>query len=325
MKKDVLRLCLKFIILGIPLYVLMLLAFIFPMDFLPAEYPMWREESDYVRTGGEDPDIIIIGDSRAKSGIIPELLTEGTGRSAYNIAVGGCNAVEMYYALKHYLENHEAPEQAVVIFAPYHFCDIDNFGQTQTFNYLSVGELSEVYSQALGFGETQKLGDHFFTDVFSCKLRLPNKYLASIYEASLFGRGEENRKKYDSVRADRGYTEFGTESGNNFPAYEVHHPEFDSLHLVVLYYDRLLELADDNGIEVFALQSPVNEATSEGMSPRFRSGFGAFMEERAQRYPHFTVETQIPCYESRYFGDNNHLNREGAGVFTRSVKDRYIN
>ena len=66
---------------------------------------------------------------------------------------------------------HKKPEKAIVIFAPYHFCDIDNWGQTQSFNYLTTGDMLEVYAQALAEGETEVLGDHFFTDLFLLILR----------------------------------------------------------------------------------------------------------------------------------------------------------
>jgi hypothetical protein len=325
MKKDVLKLIGKLILLGLPLYVMMALAALFPMKYMPIEFAMWQEEKDYVMTGtvNDEPDILVLGDSRAKSGIVPGLLTEGEEKKAYNIAIGGCNTIEMYYALDSYLKHHSAPEKAIVIFAPYHFCDIDNWGQTMNFNYLSTGDLFEIYLRAVQKGETSALGEHFFSDLLSCKLRLPNKYLASFYEAGQRERESENRDKYSSVRSDRGYTCFGEEEENDLPSYETHHPGFDSLGLVVLYYDMLLKRAKDAGIEVLSLQSPVNPASASAISREFRDGYRAMMEDFEKRYPDFVFEKEIPDFESSCFGDNNHLNRRGADRFTADVRDRY--
>ncbi len=320
MRKTVVNLIIKLLILGIPLYVLMLYAFLCPMKFMPIEYTMWQEEKDYV-AAGESVDTVIIGDSRAKSGIIPEILMEDESwGKVYNIAVGGATPIEMYYALKGYIENHGAPERAMIIFAPYHFCDIDNWGQTMSFNYLSAPQLLEVYAQAVKCGETEKLGDHFFTDELSYRLRLPNKYMDSIYNARIFRRSAENQGKYDSVRADGGYTEFGSEHGNDGQSYETHHPEFDSSQLVVDYYFRLMDLCEENGIDTHIVQAPMNETSTELVTDAFLAGYRDMLAKVMEEHPTFGVEMDVPEYNNKYFGDNNHLNREGAENFTAEVR-----
>lgn len=322
MRKTVVNLIIKLLILGIPLYILMLYAYLCPMKYMPIEYTMWQEEKDYVRSG-DSVDTVIIGDSRAKSGIVPDILMEDESwGQVYNIAVGGATPIEMYYALREYIAVHGAPERAMVIFAPYHFCDIDNWGQTMSFNYLSVPQLLEVYKEAARLGETEKLGDHFFTDEFSYRLRLPNKYMDSIYNARIFGRDGENRAKYDSVRADGGYTEFGSEHGNDGQSYETHHPVFDSSGLVVEYYFRLMDLCEESGIDTYVIQAPMNETSTELVTDEFLAGYGEMLMRVHDSHPDFTVEMKVPEYENRYFGDNNHLNREGAERFTAEVLRR---
>ncbi len=322
---DLKKLLLKLTLLGIPLYAVCLYTAVFPFSYMPVEYSMWRQERDFVDTPmeGDSPRTLVIGDSRAKSGIIPKLLSDGD--DAYNIAIGGCGPVEMYYALNDYLACHETPEDMIVIFAPYHFCDIDNWGQTMTFNYLGTSRLLSVFGSAAGCGESEMLGEHFFSDLLSCKLRLPNKYLSSLYAAFEEKRGLRNREKYASVEEDSGYTVFGEEEGNDGLCYEVHHPDFDSSVLVMDYYKKMLDIADEAGIRVYIIQSPVNEASAREISEEFRSGYTGLMEDIGREHPAFVVETQIPTYENRFFGDNNHLNNAGAQVFTKEVRDRYFN
>lgn len=319
-KKGIVRLVKNLILLGIPLYILMFYAYTCPMKFMPVEYTMWREEKDYVKTG-QSVDTIILGDSRAKSSIMPKELGD---ESVYNIAIGGCGPVEMYYALDNYLENHDAPKRAIIIFAPYHFCDIDNFGQTQNSNYLTTGQLMEIYSKALSFEETDRLGEHFFTDVLGYKMRLPNKYLASIYNARVNKREAENMDKYNSVRGDGGYTEFGSEDGNDSLNYETHHEYFDYSQLVLYYYDRLLERAEAAGIEVIVEQAPINVASSEVIKEEFVTGYVQMLTDMENKHRGITVIKDIPVYENKYFGDNNHMNKKGAYVFTEEIKEKYF-
>lgn len=318
--KGVFKLIRNLIVLGIPLYVIMAYTYLCPMNFMSVEYTMWQEEKDYV-TGGEAVDTIILGDSRAKSSIMPNELGSD---SVYNIAIGGCGPVEMYYALDNYLNNHPAPKRAFVIFAPYHFCDIDNFGQTQNSNYLTSPQLFEVYSNAAKYHETQRLGEHFFTDVLSFKLRLPNKYMDTIYNARINKRADQNWEKYNSVRADKGYTEFGSEDGNDSLNYETHHEYFDYSKLVVLYYDKLLKRAEDAGIEVIIEQAPINTASAKVITQEFLDGYTQMLTEMEAKYSNAIVIKDIPVYDNKYFGDNNHMNKSGAVVFTEKIKEKYF-
>lgn len=322
MIKDLGKLIIRILILGIPLYIMMLYAYLKPMSYMPIEYTMWQEEKDYISDKQEN-DVIIIGDSRAKSSLLPLQLTDG-GEDIYNIAIGGCGPIEMYHALKEYLEAGGTAKKAIIIFAPYHFCDIDNWGQTQSFNYLSVPELLKVYADAAKLGETERLGEDFFTDVVSYKMRFPNKYLASIYAARLNGRNAENTEKYESVRAELGYTEFGSEAGNSNLNYETHHEIFDYSPLVRLYYSKLLQLAADNGISVIIEQAPVNEASGKVITQGFMDGYQQMLADEKEKHPDFTVVTEVPVFDNKYFGDNNHLNRSGAEKFTEMMKEKYF-
>lgn len=318
MKKSAFSLLIKILILGIPLYLLMGYSYLFPMNYMPIEYTMWSEQKDSINE--VSAKTVIMGDSRAKSSIMPTELGDDT----YNLAIGGVTAIEMYYAMDEYLKKNEAPERAIIIFAPYHFCDMDNWGQTVTYNYLSVPQLCEVYMNALSVGETDKLGEHFFTDELSCRLRLPNKYMDSLYNASFIGRYADNKAKYDSVRADLGYTVFGEDDSNDGESYETHHEIFDSSKLVMLYYDKLLNLCEDNNIHVIIEQAPVNEPSMELITEKFWAGFHDMLGAVKEKHPSFTVVESVPQYENECFGDNNHLNKRGARRFTEYVRGKYF-
>ncbi len=274
--------------------------------------------------GPERIHTLILGDSRAKSGIIPEVLGGGDGQGIYNMAIGGATAIEMYFALENYLECHQAPENAIIIFAPYHFCDIDNWQQTLYYNYLSLPDVLQVEMDAIRLGENESIRyPGSIGDFVSFRLRLPNKYLDAIYQAGIHGRAPENQMKYDSVRADRGYTEFGDEKGNDGLNYETHHSYFDYSPLVLYYYDKLLSLCEEKGIHVIIEQSPINQASHEVMQEAFTEGYQEFVRSVADRHPSFTVISEVPVYDNLYFGDNNHMNRSGAEIFSAALSETY--
>ncbi len=322
MEKKQLRLLRNFILISLPLIALMLAALILPMAYMRAEYVVWAEEWDYVnqKHGDDRPKTLIIGDSRAKSSIIPQMLTDD--KDIYNIAIGGATPIEMYFAAKNYIKNNGAPEKALIIFAPYHLCDIDNWDQLLYNNYLSVSEISQVYEKALEYRDPVIIKKGWITDSLSYRLRLPNKYLAQMYDARFTGNRAENEEMFERIRADLGYCEFGKDPGNDGENYEVHHEDFDSSLIVLYYYDRLLKLLADENVEVEILQAPINETSAQNIHEEFVRGYTSYMEELEKRYENLTVMKEIPAYDNKYFGDNNHLNRSGAEKYTDWLKEK---
>ncbi|MBQ7724053.1 MAG: hypothetical protein IJT63_00465 [Lachnospiraceae bacterium] len=293
---------------------------------MAVEYPMWLEEKDYVNqtaAGDDTPDTLIIGDSRAKSSVIPGELTDDG--AAYNIAIGGASPVEMYYAAKNYLSSHPAPRNVIVIFAPYHFCKLDNWNQTLYYNYLSFSELLDAEANAVRLGDRGVIYEGWLPDLISFKLRLPNKYLDAIYTSRIGGNLKENTEKYDAVRRDLGYTAFGEEEENNEENYEVHFREFDISPMSEYYYLKLLDLLKDTGAKMIIEQAPYNEKSDSLITDEFSNGYRAFLEKAEERYPESIIEKEIPVYDKKCFGDNNHLNKRGAEKYTAEIREKYKN
>ncbi len=312
-----LRLFKNFILISIPLMVLCALAYILPMSYMTVEYVMWNEEFENSAKPYIDAKTLIIGDSRAKSSVLPGLLHEDT----YNIAIGGATPIEMYFAVENYIEHNGAPENAVVVFAPYHFCDIDNWDQTLWFNFLSVDEIAEIYMRGLKTHDPIVTCKGRIPDMISCRLRLPSKFLAQMYESKFVGRKEENRAKFDSIRADLGYCEFGSADGDDGETYEVRHETFDYSPLVVYYYERLIDMLEENGVNVIIAQPPINQASADALHQEFADGFSAYMKDVAARHPDMEVMSEICVYPNSLFGDSIHVNRKGAEVFTKELKE----
>lgn len=312
-----LKLFRNFILISIPLIVLCILAAALPMSYMSEEYVMWDEEFENSRDPYIDADTIVIGDSRAKSSVLPALLSEDT----YNIAIGGATPIEMYYAVENYIGHNGAPENAVIIFAPYHFCDIDNWDQTLYFNFLDAGEIVEIYAKALNTKDPVITKRGRIPDMISYRLRLPSKYLAQMYEGRFTGNKEKNRERFDSIRADLGYCEFGSADGDDGETYEVRHEYFDYSPLVVYYYEKLIDMLDADGVNLIIAQPPINRASADAMHQDFMDGYSSYMKKVASDHPDITVITEVPVYENRLFGDSIHVNRKGAEVYTGELRE----
>lgn len=317
------RLFRNFILLSIPLIVLCIFTYMDPMGYMSVEYPMWREEKDTVNNlfSEKEPSTVIIGDSRAKSGILPTIISEDG--DIYNIAIGGATPVEMYYAVKNYINVHGAPENAVVIFAPFHFYEADNWDQTLYYNYLTLREIMEIEAEAIKCRDEKIIYNGWISDIISFKLRLPNKYLDQIYSARFVKNREENMKKYESVRKDMGFTSFGEEEYNGKLNYEAHQTRFNLSPMEDVYYRKLLDLLSSSGVNIIVEQGPINEASDASMHEEFMRGFEQYMEGIESNYPGVYVEKTIPVYDNSCFGDSNHLNRNGAERFTKEILKKH--
>lgn len=317
--KDLIKLIRNFILISIPLIVLCVLAYVLPMSYMGPEYVMWDEEFENSDDPYIDAQTLIIGDSRAKSSVLPAILHEDT----YNIAIGGATPIETYYAVRNHIEKNGAPKYAVVVFAPYHMCDIDNWDQTLYFNFLKPSEIAEIYTKAVELRDPVVARKGRIPEMISYRLRLPSKYLSQMYDADFIGNKDANREMFDSIRDDLGYLEFGDADGDDGETREVFHETFDYSELVVYYYEKLVDLLSDNEVSVVIAQPPINVASDEAMHVEFINGYTEFMDhiEHRRRYYNMKVIREIPVYPNKLFGDSIHVNRKGAEVYTKELKE----
>ena len=63
-------------------------------------------------------EVLLLGDSQVKSGLLPQVIEERTGRPAYNLAVVGGQAASTYYLLDRALRAGARPKAIVVDFFP---------------------------------------------------------------------------------------------------------------------------------------------------------------------------------------------------------------
>lgn len=318
---------LKCILAASPAILLIVYTLLCPFCYMDEEYPSWRYTSEVIKgnEGEQYYDTVILGDSGAMSSFVPQVLSDST----VNLAVGGGTALEMYYFLKGYLANHDAPKSVVIMFAPFHYWNIDNYEtRTMYFKALSIDDVKEVYSLSKD-GEVESVykKDVFF-DELSCRLGLPTKYLPAITAARFIGRRSSNIKAYNELIENRGYGTFGTLDGCDELSYECSYDSMDygsEMIFLSVYLQKLYDLCDKNNIRVLQLQPALNEASYEAISPEYIAGYTAYLNMLKQQYANVYYETSLRKYPNEYFGDVSHLNHKGAVIFSEEIKEKYQN
>ncbi len=319
MKRSVTRFFAKCILATVPLLALCLYTALFPFGYMDEEYPSWKYQKD-ASLGEASYDTLILGDSTAKAGLIPDLLSD----EVINLSMGGSTPIEIYYTLERYLNHHEAPENVLIMFTPYHYSFLDTFWQrTMYFNYLDIGEAFEVLRNANLSSEKAILTDTYLLDSLSYRLRLPNKYLPAMYNSGLIGRYDTNQDIYSAIAANRGQYYFGTADGCSDYNYESNYTALNLSPMVDLYLRKLLDLCAENNIRVVLEQAPMNTASYNRLNSVYVEEYTAYMDLIANDYPDISIDTVIAHYEDAFFGDASHLNEKGATRFTQEILNDY--
>ena len=317
---------LKCIIAALPIAAIVIFTYAAPMCYMDKEYPSWKytKEVSSGKIGEQHYDTVILGDSGAMSSFIPDMLSD----SAVNLAVGGGTSIEMYYFLKEYLEQHDKPEQVVIMFQPFHYFNIDNYEtRTMYFKALSVEDARDLYTVAKECGtESVYKGEESFWNELSCRLALPTKYLPAITAARFVGRYKDNISSFSNLVDSKGYGSFGELDGCDEISYECSYSGIErgpDMYLLLTYFIKLNELCQSNDIACLLLQPAINEASFEQLNPDYLADIYGLYNAIGQSSPGMIVEDELRVYPNELFGDVSHLNRKGAKIFSQEIKEKY--
>lgn len=311
---------------GLGLALLWLWVAVAPLAYLDREYPPFlakRSMLDACDLGR----VLILGDSRAASDIVPNLLPV----PATNLAIGGGGPVEAYYLLRRALRCPAPPHSILLSFNAQHLSHADTFWERSVrLGLLEGGEAAEaaLVSDALG---DYALGEHVNDGLpdrvraWLYRLRFPGFYAASVLRAGAVLRYAENRALLDAALRARGHYLFGTARASSGIAMEGWMTRFEPRPVLDRHLRALLRMASAAGIAVRFVAMPVNEPTFAASSPAMRAQFAAYLAALASEYPGVTVAPDaMPHWPDRFFGDDySHLNEAGAALATARLARCY--
>lgn len=316
---------LKCILAASPAILLIIYTLAFPFSYMDEEYPAWHYTGEIIEgdIGAAKYNTVILGDSGAMSSFVPSILSD----SCVNIAVGGGTSLEMYYFMKEYLNNHEAPDSVVVMFAPFHYWNIDNYNtRTMYFKALSIEDAIDVYKNAKEYEVESIYTKGVFWEEFACRTGLPTKYLPAITASLSHRRYGKNIDAYKDIVSENGYGMFGRLDGCDGLSYECSYSSMDygnEMIILSAYFQKLYALCEANGIKMLLVQPALNEASYNAIDAGYVETYRAYIEMIGGQCANMKCETVLREYPNEYFGDVSHLNRKGAEIFSREIKDTY--
>lgn len=292
------------------------------MYYMDDEYPMYRQQRDFLNTDTHYHDVMFLGDSRMKAAAIPAQISS----DAYNLALGGAGTVEMYYGLIYYLEKHPAPNTVIISFAPNHYEGHGEFSfRTLYFHLLRPEDERSILSKMAELDKGNKEQEKIVKKgALPYDLRLLSEYSWSVYGTE-FRRKGTNQKIYDETKSHNGQYYFGRASSAPKPNQEAKRKEFKLLHSFDYYLRELIMLCEENNIKVIIEQLPMNPASSEAIKKSgYLAAYQAYLKALSADFPDITIVYDIPEYPPDCFGDASHLNERGAKKYSAYLKEQYI-
>lgn len=324
MWKEIRKTAGKLLILLAPFFVLLpLYCAFFPEYYMDDEYAMYRQQKDYVQGSTEGNSVIILGDSRAKAGFIPELFS----KDCYNLSLGGATPIEGYYTLKEYLKHHPLPETVILSYAPMHYMDVDTlWTRSVYFHTMDTEDFMEIINTAKEYEDNQNqsiLIDNYPVEYVMYKAYMPNKYATALKKAGFVFRFQKTKEKYAQMEAARGQSYYGTAEYSDSFNGEAKVTDFSANRIITHYMQQIFSLCRANNIRVIVKNMPMNEASYGILAEDFKTHYFQYMEALQSWHETVIFDTDLTAYPNDCFGDADHLNTKGTERFHQELKEEY--
>ncbi|MBD5465958.1 MAG: hypothetical protein HDR22_09130 [Lachnospiraceae bacterium] len=312
----------KLLILLVPFFVLLpLYCRFFPEYYMDDEYAMYRQQKDYVQGSTGNDRIVILGDSRAKAGFVPDLLSG----DCYNLSLGGATPIEGYYTLKEYLANHPLPETVVLSYAPMHYMDVDTlWTRSVYFHTMDTEDFMEIIKTAKEYKDQESiLIDNYPMEYVMYQTYMPNKYATALKKAGFLFRYRKTKAKYAQMEESRGQSYYGTAKSSDSFNGEAKVTDFRENDVITHYMEQIFSLCQANKIQVIVKNMPMNEASYSILTEDFKNHYTQYMDTLAEKYETVVFDTKIHSYPNDCFGDADHLNPKGTKKFCQALMEAY--
>lgn len=286
-----------------------------PSDFAGTQSNSWRFCADAVARCPRPLDVLCLGDSQVKVGVVPSVLGARLGGRAYNLAALGGQAPSSFFLLRRALDSGVKPRAVVVDF------DANLLAVSPKSNALCWPDLVDARDAAELAWHTRDLpllthaGLARILPSFKGRNEIRARILTTLRRESDAGAEERkalvrnwsaNEGAHVASRTDAPPMPVDTRVG---PA-KLWRPNRVNAH----YLERFLSLASAHGISVYWLIPP---KSAEWQQRRERLGsdvpFTALLRAQQERYPNLVViDGRYSGYGKDCFLDHTHLNRRGA-------------
>jgi hypothetical protein len=263
-----------------------------------------------------DKQVLCFGDSMVKFGVIPKVLKQVSGKTAYNFALHTGQTSSSYFMLRRALRAGARPSAIVLDLTPHMLMDVPEVNKQLWSELLTIEE-------CLDLSRTMK-DPAFFASVMLAE------YLPSYKErhdiraglmAALQGRSTSRRLEIPSYRRNWKINE-GAQlmADTGTPRIDVAewvghlYSKWEPNPVNLSYLDRFLALAESRKIPVYWVLTPIHPLVQAGTDANgFDLSYTNFVRLVQSRFPTtIVVDARHAGFPADHFVDGAHVNRPGA-------------
>jgi hypothetical protein len=295
-------------------YLVILIGFIFLYTFVcdniykNGEYYL-SDSKRYWQLSIEDQqfDYIVLGSSRAYGAINVKQLDSLTSQKGVNLGLNGSGFKENFVSLKLFLLNDNKTKKIYFQIDPYSFMSEESFSNAfHAYTYLPFWDIDSQIEHIL-YEEIPVVGELPFYFPYIAYL-IYNNYYSPIHvlNSIITERQWCENSEFNCVSGDKiGKT---LEGSNIKPTKDL---DFNVSEEDIKYYDKIIELARSNNIEIIGFTAPTLEHIDQ-----------TYYDYITDVRPEFLFENQNKWMcKKEYFSDNRHINLAGREHFTNEFSD----
>jgi hypothetical protein len=292
----------------------------FPINVFHPEYAAWAGQLEFAgRPARPEPEILVLGDSRAHAAVLPAEL----GAPARSLAAAAATPIEAHALFTRYLAHHAPPRWLVVSFTPIHLEFDELFWErTARWKLISTSDALAVFRRAetladpiLGRPDAAKLALRWLR----LRANLPVDYAAELRASKLGLRRSRNLSVLAQLEQTSGQLYYGGADAASEPNNEVGRTRFQPSPLLDFYLREILDVAAERGIAVVFAAMPMNQSSLDRLDPRYAAGWDRHLARLAAGHPEVVWRPKLWSLPDDHFGDGSHVNQRGARTVTQRL------
>lgn len=289
--------------------------------YMNQEYPMWSSIKHKMNSNHHgEYNFLFIGDSRAKTGFIPQEFDSHVLKSL-NLSIGGGTPIEAYFSLKSYLShNKDAPVKYLLFsYAPFHLMIQDSYwNRTVRFDFLETEDYKSILKVVEKLDDRSTLGDieSKQSDLYT------GKYLIEFFKGITLFRWQKNKEVSVHLEKSHDHYYFGRNNEANSFSQETEFLNFKPSKLLNFYFEETLALAKEHNIKLYYYTMPLSKLSYDKTSSDFIQSYNLYIQNISKKYNMLNLNSLHYC-ENSYFGDASHLYR-GATIITSDIRKKFI-
>jgi hypothetical protein len=286
----------------------------------------WRYSAQAAQADAPRSELLCLGDSLVKHGLVPAVIEQGTGRRTVNLSAARCPALMTYFLLRRSLDAGAKPRAIIVNAKPAVLLANPEFNIRYWQEVLTPRECADM----LFVSRRARLVVDLVTGRLLPSLRCRLQVRSSL-AAALEGRPDPvqalNRVLWRNWTHNSGANiSTADSSAGGKSALEVaRRNRADVFHVDrtnVVAIERLLQLAAERNIPVFWLLTPLAPELQEFRdSSGAEAGYERFIHSLQARFPQIVtvLDARRATYPAALFADPTHLNGRGAIALSQEV------